>query len=63
MPTTAPSPLLSDSLRGLGLDTGTWFFVLNNEISKIEAKGLVERFKEGEKAVEIDLTCDLYDSN
>ncbi len=45
MPTAAPSPLLSDSLRGLGLDTGTLFFALNYEFTKIEPKGLLNVLK------------------
>lgn len=45
MPTTASLPLLSDSLRGLGLDAGTLFFALNYEFTKIEPKGMFKRFK------------------
>ena len=63
MPTTAPSPLLSDSLRGLGLDTGTLFFALNYEFTKIAPKGLFKRFKKNQSAMDIDLACVLYDDN
>ena len=63
MPTTAPLPLLSDSLRGLGLDAGTLFFALNYEFTKIEPKGLFKRFKKNKSAMDIDLACVLYDDN
>ena len=63
MPTTAPSPLLSDSLKGLGLDTGTLFFALNYEFTKIEPKGMFKRFQKDKSAVDIDLACVLYDDN
>lgn len=45
MSTTAPYPLLSDSLKGLGLDVGTLFFALNYEHTKIAPKGMFKRFK------------------
>lgn len=45
MSTTTPSPLLSDSLRGLGLDAGTLFFALNYEFTRIEPKGLLNVLK------------------
>lgn len=45
MSTTSPSPLLSDSLKGLGLDAGTLFFALNYEFTKTEPKGMLKRFK------------------
>ena len=58
MSATTPSPLLSDSLRALGLDTGTLFFALNYEFTKIEQKGLFKnlkkRFKKNEGAIDID---------
>ncbi len=67
MSTTIPSPLLSDSLRGLGLDTRTLFFALNYEFTKIEQKGLFKnlkkRFKKNKGAIDIDLACVLYDDN
>ncbi|HCR87826.1 MULTISPECIES: TerD family protein [Psychrobacter] len=67
MSTTTLSPLLSDSLRGLGLDTGTLFFALNYEFTKIEQKGLFKnlkkRFKKNEGAIDIDLACVLYNDN
>lgn len=63
MSTTAPSPLLSESLRGLGLDAGTLFFALNYEFTKIEAKGLLKRFKKNKEAIDIDLACVLYDNH
>ncbi|WP_261868861.1 TerD family protein [Psychrobacter sp. JCM 18901] len=63
MSTTAPSPLLSDSLRGLGLDAGTLFFALNYEFTKIEPKGMFKRFKKNQSAMDIDLACVLYDDN
>lgn len=63
MLTTAPSPLLSDSLKGLGLDAGTLFFALNYEFTKIESKGLFKRFKKGKDAIDIDLACVLYDNH
>ena len=63
MSTTAPSPLLSDSLRGLGLDAGTLFFALNYEFTKSEPKGMFKRFKKNQSAMDIDLACVLYDDN
>ncbi|WP_296236803.1 TerD family protein [Psychrobacter sp. UBA5136] len=63
MSTTVPSPLLSDSLRGLGLDTGTLFFALNYEFTRIEHKGILKRLKKNESAIDIDLACVLYDDN
>ena len=45
MSTTTPSPLLSDSLRGLGLDAGTLFFGLNYEFTKVEQTGLFKKLK------------------
>ena len=39
MSATTPSPLLSDSLRALGLDTGTLFFALNYEFTDVELGG------------------------
>lgn len=63
MSTTEPTLLLSDSLRGLGLDAGTLFFALNYEFTKIEPKGLFKRFKKNQSAMDIDLACVLYDNN
>jgi len=63
MSTTTPSPLLSDSLRGLGLDAGTLFFALNYEFTKLEPKGMFKRFKKNQSAMDIDLACVLYDDN
>ena len=54
MSTTSPSPLLSDSLKGLGLDAGTLFFALNYEFTKTEPKGMLKRFKKNEGAIDID---------
>ena len=67
MSTTAPSPLLSDSLKGLGLDAGTLFFGLNYEFTKIEQKGLFKklkkRFNKNASSMDLDLACVLYDDN
>lgn len=63
MSTTAPSPLLSESLKGLGIDAGTLFFALNYEFTKIESKGLLKRFKKNKEAIDIDLACVLYDTH
>ncbi len=67
MSTTSPSPLLSDSLKGLGLDAGTLFFALNYEFTKIEQKGffkrLMKRLKKNESSMDLDLACVLYDNN
>ena len=63
MSTTAPSPLLSESLRGLGIDAGTLFFALNYDFTKIESKGLLKRFKKNKEAIDIDLACVLYDTH
>ncbi|MGP5548153.1 TerD family protein [Psychrobacter alimentarius] len=63
MSTTAPSPLLSESLKGLGIDTGTLFFALNYDFTKIESKGLLKRFKKNKEAIDIDLACVLYDTH
>ena len=51
MSTTAPSPLLSESLKGLGIDAGTLFFALNYDFTKIESKGLLKRFKKNKEAI------------
>ncbi len=63
MSTSVPSPLLSDSLKGLGLDAGALFFALNYEFTKIESKGLFKRFKKNKEAIDIDLACVLYDNH
>lgn len=63
MSTTAPSPLLSESLKGLGIDAGTLFFALNYDFTKIESKGLLKRFKKNKEAIDIDLACVLYDTH
>ncbi|WP_201508750.1 TerD family protein [Psychrobacter alimentarius] len=63
MSTTAPAPLLSESLKGLGIDAGTLFFALNYDFTKIEAKGLLKRFKKNKEAIDIDLACVLYDTH
>lgn len=63
MSTTAPSPLLSESLKGLSIDTGTLFFALNYDFTKIESKGLLKRFKKNKEAIDIDLACVLYDTH
>lgn len=63
MSITAPSPLLSESLRGLGIDAGTLFFALNYDFTKIESKGLLKRFKKNKEAIDIDLACVLYDTH
>lgn len=63
MSTTAPAPLLSESLRGLGIDAGTLFFALNYDFTKIESKGLLKRFKKNKEAIDIDLACVLYDTH
>ncbi|MGO1782032.1 MAG: TerD family protein [Moraxellaceae bacterium] len=63
MSTTAPYPLLSDSLKGLGLDVGTLFFALNYEHTKIAPKGMFKRFKKQKSAIDIDIACVLYDDD
>lgn len=63
MSTTAPSPLLSESLKGLGIDAGTLFFALNYDFTKIESKDLLKRFKKNKEAIDIDLACVLYDTH
>ena len=63
MPTTIPSPLLSNSLSELGLDAGTLFFALNYEYTKIAPKGMFKRLKKNQSAIDIDLACVLYDEH
>ncbi|MEJ6068018.1 TerD family protein, partial [Psychrobacter sp. 16-Bac2893] len=67
MSTTTLSPLLSDSLRGLGLDAGTLFFGLNYEFTKVEQTGLFKklkkRFNKNANSMDLDLACVLYDDN
>lgn len=63
MPSTVSLPLLSDTLKTLGLTTDTLSFGLNYEFTKIEPKGLMKRFKKNQSAMDIDLACVLYDDN
>lgn len=63
MSTTATLPLLSKSLKGLGLNTKTLFFALNYEFTKVELKGILKRFKKNQGAIDIDIACVLYDEH
>ena len=63
MSISAQSPVLSDSLKDLGLDSGTLFFALNYEFTKVEPTGILKRFKKNQSAIDIDLACVLYDKN
>lgn len=63
MSTAAPSPLLSNSLKGLGLNADTLFFALNYKFVKTKPKGMMKRFKKNQGSIDIDLACVLYDSH
>ncbi|MBO1529693.1 TerD family protein [Psychrobacter sp. F1192] len=57
------APILSDSLKALGITTDTLLFGLNYAFTKTEPKGMLKRFKKNQSAIDIDLACVLYDDN
>lgn len=61
MPSSAPQPLLSDSLTALGLTSDTLLFALNYNFTPKKPKGKMARLKENQGAIDLDLACVLYD--
>lgn len=65
-PTSSPAPsapLLSESLRTLGLTSDTLFFALNFDFTPIEpkSKSKIKRLKQNKGAIDLDIACALYD--
>lgn len=59
------SPLLSDTLTALGLDTEILFFALNFDFTPPEPKkkSKLSRLKQNQGTMDIDIACVLYDDN